>query len=124
MITEQAGRAIVMERSQGRCELCGRQGLGVHHRLKRSAGGTWSPANLLRLCGSGTTGCHGRVEAEPVLAEQLGLWTLRHQDEGGRVLCRPTMFWTAWWVATAEGMWEWVENATELDLLHFRRIIM
>lgn len=124
MITETTGRTIVMERSQGRCELCGREGLGVHHRLKRSAGGSWSPANLLRLCGSGTHGCHGRVEAEPLLSEELGLWTLRHQDEGGPMLCTPHMFTTAWWQADAEGMWKWIREATELDLLHFRRIIM
>ena len=61
---EAAGRASVRERSQGRCELCGRaQADGVHHRQPRSAGGSWHPANLLDLCGSGTTGCHGLVEA-------------------------------------------------------------
>lgn len=124
MITEAQGRAIVMERSQGRCELCGRQGDGVHHRLKRSAGGTWSPANLLRLCGSGTTRCHGHIEAEPVLSQELGLWTPRHEDEGGPMLCHPIMFTPAWWIADEEGMWQWDREATDLDLLHFRRIIL
>lgn len=63
--SEARGRQVVYERSQGRCELCGRErGTNVHHRQPRSAGGTWHPANLLHLCGQGNaTGCHGLVEA-------------------------------------------------------------
>lgn len=41
-------------------------------------GGTKSPAvnlpaNLITLCGSGTTGCHGWVEHHPAEAKALGL---------------------------------------------------
>jgi hypothetical protein len=31
------------------------------------------PANLILLCGSGTTGCHGAVEANRTLAVENGL---------------------------------------------------
>lgn len=45
----------------------------IHHRLLRSQGGTNAPANLLTLCGSGVTGCHGWVHANPGIAYELGL---------------------------------------------------
>jgi hypothetical protein len=37
----------------------------IHHRLKRSRGGCLIEdlTNLVPLCGDGTTGCHGEVEA-------------------------------------------------------------
>lgn len=120
--TEERGRTIVMERSQGRCEVCGQQGLGVHHRLKRSAGGTWSPSNLLRLCGGGTTGCHGRIEAEPKLALELALWLPRGgpDPDDTMVLCRPTMWTLAWWQPNSDGTWTWCMEPDELDMLHWR----
>ena len=41
---------------------CGETGT-IHHVLPRSQGGDDVPANLICLCGSGTTGHHGKVEA-------------------------------------------------------------
>lgn len=41
---------------------CGAKG-SVHHVLPRSQGGDDLAANLVCLCGSGTTGHHGKVEA-------------------------------------------------------------
>ena len=81
---------IVVDRDQCCCVLCGSEvtdselweGRGtrwsIQHRLARQAGGTRdsainSPSNLLVLCGSGTTGCHGWVERNPTAAEELGL---------------------------------------------------
>ena len=43
-----------------------------HHRQRRREG-DHSPANLVLLCGSGTTGCHGWVHAHPAEARSLGL---------------------------------------------------
>lgn len=68
--TEQV-RETVINRAGQHCELCNRPISGpasVHHRRPRRMGGTRradtnSPANLLLLCGSGTTGCHGWVES-------------------------------------------------------------
>lgn len=76
---------VVWTRDQGSCARCGR-GLhrddrgwswSVHHRAPRGAGGSkavWInlPSNLILLCGSGTTGCHGRVEKDRAQAENLG----------------------------------------------------
>lgn len=81
----------------------------MHHRRPRGMGGSKNPAlnqasNILLLCGSGTTGCHGWVESNREEAYDLGLlvrmWqvpietpvTLFHgtfllDDEGGVQAC-------------------------------------
>jgi hypothetical protein len=54
---------------------------------------TNSPANLLMLCGSGTTGCHGWVEGHRAEARTAGLivsqWddpeAVPYRDGGGRI---------------------------------------
>src|SRR5882724_10345243 len=45
--------------------------IGLHHLIPRSLGGSDVPDNLVPLCGSGTTGCHGAVEARTLVACQL-----------------------------------------------------
>lgn len=70
--------AIVLARSAGLCEACGAVGTNTHHRRPRGSGGSKDPAtnrpsNLLRLCGSGTTACHGHIEANRRWAYDLGL---------------------------------------------------
>lgn len=67
-------------RSGGRCERCDRAlggGIGVsrHHRMRRRDGGD-RLSNLLLLCGSGTTGCHGWVTEHPDEAYANG-WSVR-----------------------------------------------
>lgn len=84
---------LIFERAQSRCELCGvgihrHEGRGywwsVHHREPKGMGGAArSPylglaSNGLLLCGSGTTGCHGWVEAHRDDALALGLLVLRN----------------------------------------------
>lgn len=66
-------RQIVRARAQGRCERCGRPGNNLHHRKGRVGFDCDQPANLLLLCGSGTTGCHGWVTANPAAAGAQGL---------------------------------------------------
>lgn len=115
-MTEASGRAAVVERSQGRCEACGAQRAdGVHHRQPRSAGGTWSPANLLNLCGSGTTGCHGRVEAhrDPITGDpgdtyELGLHVRRGSDPHDvPVRLAHPVYGAGWWLLQAVGGLAW-----------------
>jgi hypothetical protein len=53
-----------------------------HHRLPRRMGGTSNPAintacNLLDLCGSATTGCHGFLESHRSEARDCYGWLLR-----------------------------------------------
>lgn len=90
-------RRAVACRANWCCELCGTQ-LGdpghparwyephsFHHRRPRGMGGTTrvetnEPPNLLLLCGTGTTGCHGRVEADRAAAIAAGWLVAQTQD--------------------------------------------
>lgn len=69
-------------RCRVRSGMYGMLDLNIHHRQPRGMGGSTdplsaSPANLLTLCGSGTTGCHGWVESHRTQAEALG-FIVRH----------------------------------------------
>lgn len=78
-------RAAVIERDGQRCARCGRadgESWSVHHRRSRGAGGDKhgvgnALSNLVLLCGSGTTGCHGAVESDRAQAYEDG-WLVRH----------------------------------------------
>lgn len=80
-MNEQECRRIVAARSGGICEVnvperCRGRAESMHHRLKRSHGGNWVPSNVLHVCGSGTTGCHGHIEANPRWANTHGYWLM------------------------------------------------
>lgn len=92
-------RNLVAERANYCCELCGQslyiQGDGwttahsFHHRRPRGMGGTTrtdanSPANLLLVCGTGTTGCHGEIEKHRTLALSMG-WLVRQDQDPATV---------------------------------------
>lgn len=79
----------VRERDLWRCVMCGAhegaRTLTTHHRANRGMGGSSRPelnlpANLLTLCGSGTTGCHGWVTAHPRKSYDVGLMVPKHRD--------------------------------------------
>lgn len=80
-VIEKLARHLVRERSGDVCEGCGRaRATNWAHRVARSQGGKWCPANGMHLCGSGTTGCHGWATAHPNDANAAG-WCLRsYQD--------------------------------------------
>ena len=55
-----AMRRLVLDRDLHRCRACNsRDGVDVHHRKFRSAGGKNTPANLLALCRVCQTELHG-----------------------------------------------------------------
>lgn len=66
---DEGTRMGVILRGGYSCELCGKNPVeNIHHRSPRRMGGTTSPTihaypNLLGVCGSGTTGCHGYIES-------------------------------------------------------------
>lgn len=82
-------RKLVWARDDGHCAWCG---FGVNpgdhslqHRRSRGMGGTRradanSPANLILMCGSATTGCHGWIEAHPTEAAARGFRLLQRAD--------------------------------------------
>ena len=85
--------ALIVERDRGACVRCGRtvdlsaRGIGwsIHHRRPRGMGGSRNPvvsapANGLLLCGSGTTGCHGAVEADRDAGRQQGFLVPQWRD--------------------------------------------
>lgn len=75
-MNEKKARELVYARSRHLCEVCGlRPASNVQHRKARAQGGKWEPSNLLHVCGSGTTGCHGRIHAHPRHAYRTG-WSI------------------------------------------------
>ena len=82
---ERECRALVAERSGGMCEVrwqgvCTWTADSMHHRRKRSHGGLWDPSNILHVCGDGTRGCHGKIEANPATSRSKGYWLYSGQD--------------------------------------------
>jgi 5-methylcytosine-specific restriction endonuclease McrA len=69
-------KGLVFLRDQGQCVRCGGEGeLNFHHRKLRSQSSkatVHNPENIILLCGSGTTGCHGWVHANPSTAYLMG----------------------------------------------------
>lgn len=84
-----ATRNKVLDRDRCKCRRCGvditHRMYSIHHRKPRGMGGTKdpradSPGNLLTLCGTGTTGCHGWVESHRAEAYAQG-WLVRSYDD-------------------------------------------
>lgn len=96
---------LVRERDDWRCARCAGWGpLSTQHRVARGMGGTrWPginlPSNLLTLCGSGTTGCHGWVEAHPQWSKAHGWSVLRGVDPADV----DVWTWRGWVRLTATG---------------------
>jgi hypothetical protein len=84
-----AVRDAVLRRDEGRCVVCGATvaaddgdrmrplsgWYSLQHRVARGMGGRSvidEPYNLLTVCGTGTTGCHGRIESHPEWARTQG----------------------------------------------------
>jgi hypothetical protein len=109
----------VMIRAQYRCELCGGaldsvNGMSIHHRKPRRMGGTRDPEinepfNLLVLCGSGTTGCHGKVESNRLKAVFEGV-ILRANDDPKTTPVKDAN--GRWWLLDSYGMKEAVNPPT------------
>lgn len=68
-------RVLILERKMDKCRVCGtRYNLTAHHLVSKSLRGDDYPDNIVPLCGSGTTGCHGRVEVRnPATCATLGM---------------------------------------------------
>lgn len=82
--------ALVDERDDYSCVRCGKTiyGGSRHHRKLRRFG-DHSTANLILLCGSGTTGCHGWVHAHPAESYDNG-WMVRSYQDPKSV---PVRYW-------------------------------
>lgn len=86
MISQKLRYAIVVLRDHCICLRCGREistpDYSIHHRRSRGMGGSRdsdSKSNLVTLCGSGTTGCHGWITEHPAEAYESG-WMVRRNS--------------------------------------------
>lgn len=110
-------REIVRERDLFTCMKCGEY-LGpfgtysLQHRRARGSGGSKAPdtdlpANLVNLCGTATTGCHGEVEAHPTEALATGM----RVSQGHSPLLVPLLTYKGWLLLDDEGGYVEVEPA-------------
>lgn len=77
-------RVALRERAEHMCEVrrpgCLHYGTNAHHRKNVSQGGTDELSNLLLVCGSGTTGCHGWITEHPGEAKRMG-WSMWRSND-------------------------------------------
>lgn len=74
-------RAVLTEPE---CATCPKPSATGHHLLARGAPyfGDDVPANIVALCGSGTTGCHGLIENEDSITRaRLGIYLIRKRPD-------------------------------------------
>jgi hypothetical protein len=106
-------RVALRERAEHMCEakLPGCQGYGTnaHHRKNLSQGGNDELSNLLLVCGSGTTGCHGWITEHPAEARRRGMSMWRSDDPA----LTPVVY---------RGMWARLDNAGHVHLLKKQEI--
>jgi hypothetical protein len=111
-------RKLVLERDCYRCVICGISIIGLiyslHHRKNRAMGGTSlpdanSPVNLLTVCGSGTTGCHGKITENRKRKKAVAAgWIVR--NNGNTETTTPALIPVrVWWLGmrwpTRDGRW-------------------
>jgi hypothetical protein len=78
-------RALVLARDGYACVCCGRSVIGqpysLQHRKRRSQGGDNSPSNLITVLGTGSTGCHERIDSRREPGDEANGYTVRSWDD-------------------------------------------
>ena len=72
----------IHQRDGNRCARCGRRSQSVQHRIHGDRSDNRA-SNLVAMCGSGTTGCHGWAESHRKDAREVWGWEVskhRRQD--------------------------------------------
>ncbi len=111
-------RNIIAARDMEGCVRCGKycidQPASIHHRKRRSQCSKNERdgyANLVLLCGTGTTGCHGWVHAHPADAQAMGYLLHAWEDP----LARPVFtFRQQWEQPDADGGWRTCGDVDDL----------
>jgi len=100
-------RRLLRERADGMCEVCGlEQATNAHHRKNRSQRGQDDLSNLMLVCGSGTTKCHGWITEHPADSYING-WSVRSTGNPART---PVLYRGSWVVLDDLGNLESVEE--------------
>jgi hypothetical protein len=79
--------------------ICEGRATNYQHRINRSQLGGYSAGSGLAVCGSGTTGCHGRITEHPAEAYRKG-WSVKSWDNP---LTRPVLYRGKWVLLDDEG---------------------
>lgn len=115
-MSERTARGKVYARSEFEgvrvCELCFcERATNYQHRKNKSQcakAEMWVPSNGLDVCGSGTTGCHGWIHANPGEAQRLG-WSVSAYAEPSEV---PVLLRQFGWVLLDDlGGWSYATEA-------------
>ena len=100
-------RDLVLARDGRACVCCGRSVTGqpysLQHRKRRSQGGTNSPSNLVTVLGTGTTGCHERIDSRRDPHDEAKGYTVRSWDDPAQV---PVMVFSA----NGSGVTKWLSD--------------
>ena len=112
LVDQRDGR---IDRSTGRGLGAGRN---LHHRRLRSRRGHHTPANLITLSGSGTTGTHGYMHANPRIATEHGFIVPSWADPAEvPILLADRRGRKAWHLLTEEGTTTPLSEADALDAM-------
>lgn len=111
-----AAHALVEARDTG-CHRCGLPYGSIHwwshhHRRSRGMGGSNecdTAANIIVLCGSGTTGCHGWVTSHPTESAEAG-WVVRHGTRGPSTTPMRSAVLGGWVLLNNAGGWRRVDQ--------------
>jgi hypothetical protein len=106
---QEAARRIVRIRDGHQCQMCGRSIVdypsSIHHRINKGSGGSAKlerPSLLIRMCGTGTTGCHGYVTEHPKDAAATG-WILPKNNPDIEPTTEPVLTYLGWFTFDDEG---------------------
>jgi hypothetical protein len=107
---QDAARRIVRERDGHRCQMCSRSIVdfpsNVHHRINRGSGGSAKlerASLLIRICGSGTTYCHGWVTEHARKGDRCNGWVLPKLNADVDPTQEPILLFDGWHLLDDEG---------------------
>jgi len=113
----EALKAQARRRDGSTCVRCGvvvGSGGNVHHRRNRGMGGSRAAnviANLVTLCGTPTSGCHGDVTLRPAAidAERFG-WVLPTNGTIDPATVPVLVAWLGWAYPLRDGSWQVIDD--------------